>query len=460
MTNRVFENAGVTLQDGTFLARKEILEATPLAILTCTTAHLDLSYELGKSVLKNSDSERLRLFTNMIAQKSAQARLYTSIFFLAQHSKIDEVRLPELGQDQAHLFPKGVRFYFEKSTHELFNARGLKIEVLKKYGINSLFRIFRSNHNFGQEKLVRAWTEVNAHLYPEEIQTSCVYIYPFGLNLRRGLAFMRRCFQEYNQVSLMGVPYSLVDCIKVLVAGTNNVHLRYLEFEFRGYSRHKKHLSRFAEIYTTDDFAPGSFVLYNNIGPKTRVTNKAHGIGMYNPFVSYSHFHCFNKTQSNFYEHFNQETSFTVPATTLPASLSPPYECLLFVDQDLEARGCAYEANLQSKILSTMDKWATSTGRTFSIKFHPNRSEASKRQILASNASVQEVRNFDNLPSSNILALNLYSTAYFELSEKYNVLFIEDDLLNPRILFGPELNTVHISQLSSTIEKLMLPADN
>ena len=83
-----------------------------------------------------------------------------------------------------------------------------------------------------------------------------------------------------------------------------------------------------------------------------------------------------------------------------------------------------------------------------------------KRQILASNASVQEVRNFDTLPSSNILVLNLYSTAYFELSKKYNVLFIEDDLLNPGFYSDTDLNTVHISQLSSTIERLMLPADN
>ena len=98
MTNQVFENAGVTLQDGTFLTRKEILEATPLAILTCTTAHLDLSYELGKSVLKNSDSERLRLFTNMIAQKSAQARLYTSIFFLLNNQKLMRCVYPNWGK--------------------------------------------------------------------------------------------------------------------------------------------------------------------------------------------------------------------------------------------------------------------------------------------------------------------------------------------------------------------------
>ena len=460
LTTQISKKEGITLRDGTFLTRNDILKATPLAVLTCTTTHLDLSNELGKSVLKISDPVRLRLFINMIAQKSAQAKLYTSIFFLAQCSPIAEINLPELGRDQAHLFPKEISFLFEKSTHKIFNARKLKLEVLKKFAINRFYRALRSNYNFDRKKLLRAWTEVNARLYPEEIKASCVYIYPFGLNLRRGFAFMRQCFANYSQVSLMGIPYSLLDCLKVLSSGAEKVHLQYLAFEFNGYSKHSRELSRFAEIYTTDDFVPGSYVLYKNVGPNTQVINRAHGIGMYNPFISYSFFYCFNKPQTDFYRHFNRETTFSVPDTPLPSQLSPPYEKLLYVDQDLEARGCVYEANLQAKILDLLQEWGNTAKRTFLLKFHPNRSEASKRQILGSHASAQEVKSISNHPNPNVLVLNLYSTAYFELSKNYDVLFVENELLNPRILFGPGLNSVHISQLLPTLKGLMLHKSN
>lgn len=331
----------------------------------------------------------------------------------------------------------------EGKINNLINLK-LVIRYFFKIVINKLFFIF--NRKISAKILIRSWVEDCLDLYREEINDNkevLFLVYPFSINIKRQLDFIKILKLNNYKYNFIGVDYSWIDYFSWIIK-RDNIYLAILEKN--AYLKHAKFLYNnynFEELFTTDEFENSSFVFHNYLRNRKKFTvNKAHGISKYCPYVSYDLFYVFNEAQKTFYYEFNKNIKYIISNKNIKKRLFKA-EKIVFVSQLSNNHVSEFIKKEEEQILKELEK----LNKTIYIKIHPN----SKIEEKQNGNFIYFKYNMNYL--NEAIILTLYSTTYYTLS-KYGYCYLVETRDNkPQILFG---NNASIIKLEEVLEFLKL----
>jgi len=207
----------------------------------------------------------------------------------------------------------------------------------------------------------------------------------------------------------------------------------------------------FNEIFTMDDVSAAFFVTnYNLLLKGKSIINSSHGIGCYSPYVCYSKFYTFNKKQSDFYNFYNSNIEFIEKYSEKKSGKINllAFDRIILVDQgDFVKRGFIYENQLQKLFYTKFNKIAHEKKIDIRLKLHPLASVSYKDKIKHDYPNLEIC---DIIPKNKLLlSISLYSTSYYDFKIYGMTAFFIDNIFIPDNLFGPSIDTIHISQLNN-----------
>ena len=401
------------------------------------------------------EGDLIKIYSNLLFLKSDKIKILYRLYNLDRAGHLKEIHIDFISRKKfKYLFSKNVTISKEDTNGNLLPYRIIP-KLFLKYFANKIFYFLKAK--IKKEKIVKSWVEISERIYKEELHDAQILIYPFPIKIYRQLKYILTKIKNSEKVELMGVPYSISPILKTLF--NKNIDYLITVFEYTGAIRHanyflEHHVVR--KILTTEEFEVGSFsfskqLIQNGI----HVTNTCHGLSVYSPFVYYSKFFLINKKQQELYSIFNEFLDFEIMHTEAYESNESKVSKVIFIDQgDLRKFGLHYEAALREKVLGILNQIGKKGQSPINIKTHPNTKQGEIKRLQTQYRFLPIIKNAE-LPLEGIVFITLYSTAYYDFRNKGSFLFIEDDLFNPSLFFGPKINTVHVSKLKVKIEELL-----
>ncbi len=457
----------IITKKGIKLDIKDINTLYPFLMLrnSNTETTLNVAHLLATEVYcLDKTSLQYRVLVNFLVQRSNKVKIISSIIELSKVGMIKEIDVPFFHPKLYNKLSENICIT-DCNKQKRYSYIDIKeiVSAYIKVGMNKLFLLFsymvdKKKHQ--RESLVRAWVDVDERLHGEDIfRDSMVYLYPFGMNIARGINFIKYCFRKYDYVSLMGIPYSLKKLLKSTLQFLQGDDLGYVDFEIDGMVKHSRNLNKFKYIYTSDEYTPAVIALFENLPKNVRVVNDAHGIGFYNRFVSYSLFKVFNSEQASYYKLKNINLNIEIKnedksLNTIDFCNFELYKDIIIIDQgDLSKFGYMYESNLQQRLYHELNELVIQTKKNIKAKLHPNRSNGSKKMFAKRFANLEIINEIDTNNSLTTLFINLYSTAYFDFRQYGKVIFIKDNFFNPKLIFGENIICFTIEELVKNLKK-------
>ena len=398
----------------------------------------------------NPESHLYPIYMNFISLKSMKAKYIAMIIEFSETHNLEYIYFDYFTKEFEKLLNKNIKNKIKNNNIDFVDEKEFKLTFVK-YCANKLFNILGIliKRGSGDKKnVIRAWCDVDETLHHAEISDSKIFVYPFGINIMRSIKFIVNCIKKKYNFQLVGVEYSFIDSLKTILFKNKVENL--IKFEYNGMKKHSTRLLSFRKVFTSDEYQFASQILYSSRGNDTIVTNRAHGIGVYNLFIDYDHFEVLNNAQHKYYFKNNPNINITYPENKTYKYFNKTSTKIVYIDQgDLKEYDLNYEIKLQQKILSILRKLSSENSLEISVKFHPNRSESEKVSFKKKN-SFKTIEIFNE--NENYLFVNLYSTSFFELHIFGKCLFVEDDLFSAKNFFGDEIDCVHINNLENKIQ--------
>ncbi len=424
----------------------------PFTITNNSIVHAKVCDFIAKKYF-NYESKSLdhKLTVNFLYSKSLIAKNITSVILLSKKKKISLINSNYLTEEFEKFFDYKISFSIKKNRTKNFIKKSQLIISVAKYFVHSIFRLLKRRNLIPKTNMVRSFADYSYRIYGERYKTDTIYIYPFTGSFFRGYKYLRK-FKQLDNVSTMGLPYRLTNLLRLI--NFKNYDKKIIDYERQAYIDHAKELSLFQTVFTSDEFEPASYVLYEKLKAKTKIINHCHGIGNFNPFLNYNKIILLNNKQEKYYSLFNEKMEMSVlKEKIVPKKFSEKNRnALVIIDQgNLRNYGLNYEDSLQRKLYKKLHLISKEDGIACFIKFHPNRSKKSINKIC-NNYNFEEKKKISDLGEFNLIFINLFSTAYYDFAKNGKFIFIEDDLFNPKELFGDKIVTSTITNLKKNIE--------
>jgi hypothetical protein len=399
---------------------------------------------------------------NLLYSRSQKLRAVAAVIALSRTRTVRSVHLEFMGEEFAGYFDYPV--HFSGRTRRALVSWIDRKELLRALVKTPVYRIFGALSKFDPERspsdaVVRTWADDAEALYKDEFKTSVVFIYPFVVNISRGLRHIRRCFATYPHAYLMGVPYSFRRAVRLLWSRGRSFDLGLVDLELTAIRLHAHAFGAFRTVYTSDEYMVSSHALHRVLTKRgTKVVNKAHGIGFYGPCVHYSEMHVFNERQASHYARLSPHVPSQVQQRSVDENVYSAGHsgALVIVDQgDLRRHGFHYEYEVQQDVLRRAARFSTNTGTRLFIKFHPNRPASERRKVLDVHPEAQPLADPKSLAGFNLLFINLYSTTYFDWSHLGKFLFVQTEQFRPTALFGEDIRVASPDEFEETVAGLL-----
>lgn len=391
-----------------------------------------------------------KVLINMLSLRSNKVDIITALVLISKTKKIKVIDTDFIDTDFNQLFDYDIEI-IDKNFNLSYIDKTQFINAIIKFFINNFFRLLRNKKVKNNSSVVRAWTELDIELHREVFYNSTIFIYPFGINLRRSINFIKKCFKENNGVTLMGVPYSFNKLIKIFFSKKKIKDLLLLEYEIDAMKKHNIDFLNFETIYTSDEYIPAIPVLYDELIQQEKcVINIAHGMGMLNPYNIYTKFKVINELQKKFYENFEQNIEYSIYRKDLTIEKCANEELervIVFIHQNYSTYNFLYEEELQQKILSKLN--ACNFCKVY-IKLHPNTKKEEKDKIFLNYQRLKEIKSFDS-SKSNYIFFAIQSSAYYDFRKFGQFIFIEDDLFKPTNYFA-NIETIYLEKFEDFIK--------
>lgn len=345
-----------------------------------------------------------------------------------------------------------------ENDSELSSLKKLTLETSSRLSFSRLKIVFKVLVNWGfyfssyfykdikADVVVRSWVEVSTDIYGRKPEYLYL-VYPFGLNIKRQVSFIRQLRAHKLNYRLCGYNYSLKKLFHWLVSG-KDVHLAELELD-AFYRQADFILSRFSPktVLTTDEFEPASFALNNKMmNAGVTVINTAHGVGKYSPFISYSQFNLLNNAQAEYYTRFSGSINIKFIQEDPQPKLRAAPLTIVFVDQLLKNDGSALEIS-QRAVFDKLSSSSKLLGFDFVIKPHPN--------------SVAKHLGFENCIYKgdikdllNPVFYTFFSTAFLTFRKYGPTFLIRDHVFDPALVFGESDRVVDVDNLDKHLSGL------
>lgn len=443
----IFQELGILTLD-------EILKIVPESIFL-TKTHIDVCEAIVQ--LSKFSNDLNQLYVNLLVKHSKEVKIITSLIFLAKKYKIMSIESVFITQELLNFFidTKDVQFQYKKFYQRNFIDKSQFKKLIIKFFIHKMYRFFFFKKK--SNELVRSWVEISEVMYKEKYKKNClVLIYPFYLNVKRHLKYIKNCKKNHYNFSLAGIPYSLYDLLKIFLFYKRRDYY-YSKFEFNGYYNHAKELCslNINTIYSSDEFEAGAFIMYKELFQKKVYSyNTAHGMSFGCPYLFYNDFHVYNNSQKKYYEYKSYNISYTVkgrenikiPKSSIDFNLN--YKTtFIYLEAPFENFNMKYEENLQNNILAVLSKICESKKYNIEIyiKLHPNNPNRKIEKLTT-------VSSLENLKVKKILFLCYFSAAYYDFKHLGEFIFIENEFTCAKDFYGEDnLNSIKLENLEQEL---------
>lgn len=279
------------------------------------------------------------------------------------------------------------------------------------------------------------------------------FVYPFPLNLRRQLSYLKYLKKNDLKYVLAGLPYRIRDLYFLLKFKKYN---NYLRMENRAQILHAYELQKLKNVKVVqcaEEYEIGSLIyakMVNRLG--MTIMNRAHGVGKYLPYHSYTSFDVLTDSQAIYYNYFNKTNHeiIAINANIQQVKKIPDEIVLCFLGQYSESSPkIIYEDEID--ILNIISKVAANYNTVnYLYKKHPN----------CRSINIEEFSGIDILDGkvvagdpSLILQISLYSTCQIDPNFIGDKVLIETQYIKPRLLYGEAQPVVNIDELHVFLEE-------
>nr|WP_299171056.1 hypothetical protein [uncultured Allomuricauda sp.] len=395
-----------------------------------------------------------KVYTNLLFLKSDKVKILYYLSDLDKEGHLKEINIDFISRKNfGHLFSNQVRINGASLNGNLL-TRQILPKLFLKYFANKVFFIFKAKVR--KEKVIKAWVEITEKIYKDELKNAQILIYPFPLKIHRQLLYVYKKAIRREKIGLMGVPYRIAPLLKSVFSKDYDYHISV--FEHLGAIKQADYFINHSiakKILTTEEFEVGSYTFSKRLAEgQIEVINSCHGLSVYSPFVSFTKFNLINKKQQQLYSVFNEGLNFEIMYSEDCEPGGIPIRKIIFVDQgNLTKFGLHYEAVLREKTLTALNQLGEKNNFPIEIKTHPNTKQKEIKRIQTLFENLTLIKTLDTTAKETVF-ITLYSTAYYDFRRIGKFIFIKDDLFDPSLFFGPEINTVHIANLKSNLEQL------
>lgn len=446
----------VELDSGERLSLAELRQAVPYSCFW-SDIHLEVCHRLASH--RDLASHLRAVYINLLFTKSDRAKQLTAMIELVRLRKlrVRAVVSDFIEPDFADLLGNEVEIQLRTPTApNLVDFRWCRRYCLKTL-VHRLFRLFR-RRNIRAKNVVRAWVDTTDSAYPIKAKTATLLIHPFSASLARQRRYVRRCRREGRDFSLMGLPYRISDIFRIAIKPSKR-DMVLVEGEMHAFREGARELLAMGveHVDTTDDFLVAACEMYRELMEHgVTCVNTSHGIGVYCPYVCYSHFSFYNDQQKLFYQRKGRfEThgfrEIIPPEAVIRAEPGSDYEpVIVYLDGPWRQVGKLYEARLGDQAIERIKTACGALGLPFAIKVHPNVSDGEVARVRTDHG-VTVAREMSELPGRHPVFMILLSTAYYAFLLDGPIVFIEDDLLRPKEVFGDGAYCVRLEDLEKRL---------
>lgn len=343
-----------------------------------------------------------------------------------KHNKVDLIDLPFIDKSFTCLFVD-VKIISSSKIYSFFSESNTKL-ILKTL-LHKFYRIFflLNKNKIKNENIVKYWCDVDEKLHLSVIKTknTIIFIFPFVNNLKRAFLSIKKIYSSSNKKTLIGLPYSFKTLFRIVFSKNLYRDLAIIDHEYKAYNLHANDYDSATNIYTSDEFLTGIFITNNIlINNKKSIINKAHGIGFYSPFISYTEFECFNEGQKLFYNTINTKINYKTRFSSVKLLDTQIKSNIVIIHQNFEDYK---HRNLENLIQLSVFKILNFSilNKKIYIKFHPNIKNKTKKNFLETFENFTEISDLNSL--SEISFIGISSTAYYDFRDYGNFFFISNN---------------------------------
>lgn len=392
-------------------------------------------------------TDEQQLLTNILIKHSNKAKSITALITLIRAGKIKllSIKSSYITSNilENYIDLNGVKFITDMSDDSHFIDRGHFKKIFIKLLLHKIYGLFF--RKFRKSSAIRSWVEISQIMYGDKYDDSLVLIYPFVLNIKRHIRYIKHCYAAYPCVTLCGLPYSLFDYLKMIVSSKGK-DFHCVRFELNAYKKHASALARIGvkTLYTSDEFEAGAFVMVKALQSRgIEVINTAHGMSFGCPYVNYDTFYVYNKAQQNYYSLKSAQVNYIVS----PRSNTDPENCflnssvkrkvLILIEANYERLGMQYYADLESKAVDMLREFGRKYNVDTYVKIHPNR-KVPEDLSQFSISGVKVVRHLSDLSQAAPIFVSFYSAAYYDFRHLGPFVFIYDGFVRPEEVYGED----------------------
>lgn len=340
---------------------KDLSKIFPTSMLENITLRIDIcEFIVNKYYKLTPYSLKWKVLVNILALRSNKIKIITMLLLISKNRKIKVIDIDFIDNNFQEFFEYDIKIVENKIKLDYIDKSQFYNAIIK-FIINRFFILLSNRKITNNKSVIRAWTELDIELHKKVFYSSMIYIYPFGINIKRGFNFIKTTYKETSNVTLMGVPYSFYKLISIFLS-INIKDLRLLEYEIDAMKKHSKYFKNYETIFTSDEYIPAIPILYDELIKEGKnVINVAHGMGIYNPYNIYTKFKLISNLQKNFYIKFEKEMQLIVEEknlNNLEFTNKNLEKKIIFVHQaNLEKFDLIYEYKFQKKILKILNSF-------------------------------------------------------------------------------------------------------
>ena len=323
-----------------------------------------------------------------------------------------------------------------------------------------VFRLIGSlqaGHVGGYRIVRRCYVEDVEALFPNN-DVPVRLVYPFPLNPRRQLAYIRFLRTNGYAYVLSGLPYRFSDLVRTFV--TERTYASFLRLESRAQMAHAFALARrfpdLEQIECSDEYDIGSIYFCSalrRLGVNS--LNVAHGIGKYLPCHAYTHMQVMTQSQIKYYQTFNRmDVSFGLISDNVQNRLDIGDDVAVVLLGQYSAGQSHHIRDAERQMVQILEGLAGDfSGARFFYKKHPNNAEED-----AANTAIESLagRLVQGRPE-RVVQISLYSTCQVDpnfIGDKY---LVESRYVKPQFAFDDEEPVIAIEDLAARLGEWLRP---
>lgn len=426
----------------------------------------DLHYSLCETISKSLTlkPDEYKTIVNILAVKSLFVKqLSATLCFISNHQK--EIQSLTADEKTIRTLRKVISPSFEIFENQKKSLplvpRSHAVKCVLKALLHRAFRFF-SSPTIHNQSIIRAWVDVSEKMFADDFPRSSIRIFPFNINVIRQIRFIKNCKAKSYSYSLDGLPYSLSKSLLSIFLKDELRLKKIAEFENSANLTYAHELLKLhpQRVLTSDEFEVASHLMYSYlIENGIKVTNCAHGVGLYCPYTAYSEYLYLTKNQGEFYRSRFCEMRISHQKTnpTSIRALTPPLQnarvAFVLIHQNFQAHNLKAEENILLAISKITKEASKQKGIPFFIKMHPN-SKQKDIELAKSKLGGIPILQWVEIKNYRLVAVLINSTTFFDLKETMPVLIYKENTFTPELYFEHLSNTFNLTNLNAKLSEL------